>query len=271
MNHIENSQCIDQKTIKIPASKNIDISLLLQSTSISSIGDSEFKFNFLLNYNNDLIIEHNKFIINIKEVFGLNGTQSAEILSQLEDWNKEHSKGIVLSGKTKWMLSNGIKRHSNSSFITNEKYEKFKEYLENNNIEKMLNTKYQSPIVPDFLVENKSVAKGENNKKKYCKSKMISWINAGVESAILIDGKNRCHYYFCATPKIVGEAPLIEGSEPIRNEKGILVGVNCLQVYWPNPPDENKRYGPSIKIPCYGVMSGFNIDISKYSLSEHRY
>ena len=134
--------------------------------------------------NPDLRIERDKDrnIIIMAAAFSITGIYEGIVYRAVANWNAAHSNGWVFSASAGFTLPNGAVRSPDTSWLSNEKWQKLTKAEKNS----------FAPVCPEFIVEIRS----ETDRLKDLKAKMEEWMENGVQLGWLIDpGKEKAWIY----------------------------------------------------------------------------
>lgn len=118
-------------------------------------------------------------------VGGESGQREADLITDLNLWNRQSKLGIVFSSSTIFSLPNGGDRSPDAAWIASDRW--------NNLTDKQ--KKGFPPICPDFVIELRS----QSDALKPLREKMQEYLNSGLQLGWLIDPQNnqveiyRCH------------------------------------------------------------------------------
>ncbi|MBD2214185.1 Uma2 family endonuclease [Nostoc linckia FACHB-104] len=125
--------------------------------------------------NQDLSLEMNAAgeLIIVPPVGGESGNQEAELITDLEIWNRQAKLGKVFSSSTIFILPNGAKRSPDAAWVKLERWEALTPEQR----------KKFPPLVPDFAIELRS----ETDRLKTLQDKMQEYIENGLHLGWLIN------------------------------------------------------------------------------------
>lgn len=125
--------------------------------------------------NRDLNLEMNATgeLIIVPPVGGESGNREAELITDLNNWNRQAKLGKVFSSSTIFILPNGAKRSPDAAWVKMERWE---------NLTPEQRKKFP-PLVPDFLIELRS----ETDQLAPLQEKMKEYINNGLRLGWLIN------------------------------------------------------------------------------------
>lgn len=125
--------------------------------------------------NRDLNLEMNAAgeLIIVPPVGGESGNREADIITDLNNWNRQTKLGKVFSSSTIFILPNGAKRSPDAAWIKLERWEALT----------LEQRQKFPPLTPDFLIELRS----ETDRLKLLQEKMKEYIDNGLRLGWLID------------------------------------------------------------------------------------
>lgn len=171
--------------------------------------DSFFEFCQL---NRDLRIERDQNgIIHIMSPTGFDtGQYNADIITDLNIWNRQAKAGVVGESNTGYTLPNGAVRSPDASWVSNERLAA----LTDEQRRKFL------PLCPDFLIEIRSPSDSLDRLKK----KMQEYIDNGCRLAWLIDREAEQVFIYRAN----GTVSLAEDFRETLSGEDVLPGFELL-------------------------------------------
>ncbi|KYQ91821.1 hypothetical protein DLAC_07617 [Tieghemostelium lacteum] len=189
------SKYIDHHCIEVPVETSIDLSPLLPLLPIH-ISNSAPTFSKsipeLIKFNDHLNIETlNRSTINIKIMADIPTRQNGHLYSQLCTWTILNNLALPNDSSAKFHL---IGTNIDGKFGPDVAYMPHEQHM-TINIEERKN--HTIPVPPSFVIENRSYSEGPINNRDYQMSKMVMWIECGVQSGILVDGKSRVADIYC--------------------------------------------------------------------------
>lgn len=136
---------------------------------------SDEQFYQLCIANRDLNLEMNAAgeLIIVPPVGGESGNQEADLITDLNNWNRQTKLGKVFSSSTSFILPNGAKRSPDAAWVKLERWEALTQQQR----------KKFPPLVPDFLIELRS----ETDKLTTLQAKMEEYIENGLRLGWLIN------------------------------------------------------------------------------------
>jgi Uma2 family endonuclease len=147
--------------------------VVLNLEAIAHLTDEQFYQLCLAN--KDLSLEMNAAgeLIIVPPVGGESGNQEAELITDLEIWNRQAKLGKVFSSSTIFILPNGAKRSPDAAWVRLERWEA----LTPEQRQKF------PPLVPDFAIELRS----QTDRLKSLQEKMHEYIENGLRLGWLIN------------------------------------------------------------------------------------
>jgi Uma2 family endonuclease len=129
--------------------------------------------------NRDLSLEMNAAgeLIIVPPVGGESGNQEADLITDLNNWNRQAKLGKVFSSSTIFILPNGAKRSPDAAWVKLERWEAL-------TVEQR---KKFPPLVPDFAIELRS----ETDRLKPLQEKMQEYIDNGLRLGWLINYQDK--------------------------------------------------------------------------------
>ena len=164
----------------------------------------EDQFYELCQSNPDVKFERNAKgeLIIMSPTGGLNGKYNADIVTDLNLWNRQKKLGIVFDSSTGFKLPNGADRSPDAAWISLERWNQ-------------LSLKQQEkfvPLCPDFVIELRS----SSDKLKSLQDKMNEYRNNGTLLGWLINRKDKqVEIYRRGQPKEVLNQPSSLSGEDI--------------------------------------------------------
>ncbi|MBD2353782.1 Uma2 family endonuclease [Tolypothrix sp. FACHB-123] len=147
--------------------------VVLNLEPIAHLNDEQFYQLCLAN--KDLSLEMNAAgeLIIVPPVGGESGNREADLITDLNNWNRQAKLGKVFSSSTIFTLPNGAKRSPDAAWVKLERWEAL-------TIEQR---KKFPPLVPDFVIELRS----ETDSLKPLQQKMQEYIDNGLRLGWLIN------------------------------------------------------------------------------------
>lgn len=129
--------------------------------------------------NRDLSLELNATgeLIIVPPVGGESGNQEADLITDLNIWNRQTGLGKVFSSSTIFKLPNGAKRSPDAAWVKLERWEALS----------LEERKKFPPLVPDFVIELRS----ESDRLKPLQDKMLEYLENGVRLGWLINFQDK--------------------------------------------------------------------------------
>ncbi|WP_017296010.1 Uma2 family endonuclease [Geminocystis herdmanii] len=175
----------------------LELDLKLSDDDFLSLCSKHRDLKFERNINGDLMI--------MSPMGGLTSKRNADLIYQLNAWNRKYKLGIIFDSSGGFKLPNGSDRSPDASFVMMDKWDN----LTNEEKERFL------PLCPDFLVELRSPS---DNLAKI-QEKMREYMDNGAKLGWLIDPNRKIIeiYRPCQAVEIL-ESPLnIKGEEILPN------------------------------------------------------
>lgn len=147
--------------------------VVLNLNTITHLSDEQFYQLCLANQDLNLEMNAAGELIIVPPVGGESGNREADLITDLNIWNRQTKLGEVFSSSTIFILPNGAKRSPDAAWVkrdrwlalTSEQRQKF------------------PPLVPDFLIELRS----ETDRLKRLQDKMQEYIDNGLPLGWLIN------------------------------------------------------------------------------------
>jgi Uma2 family endonuclease len=152
------------------------------------------ELNLELNAKGELII--------VPPVGGESGNQEADLITDLNNWNRQTKLGKVFSSSTIFRLPNGANRSPDAAWVKLERWEA---------LTPEERVKFP-PLCPDFVIELRS----RTDTLKPLQEKMQEYLDNGLRLGWLIDPQNnRVEIYRPSQPVEVSSLPAILSGEDI--------------------------------------------------------
>lgn len=137
------------------------------------------QFYELCQLNRDLKIERTATgeLIVMPPTGGESGKRNADLITDLNIWNRQTKDGVVFDSSTGFKLPNGADRSPDASWVRRDRWQA----LTPKQRKKFL------PLCPDFLIELAS----ETDKSEELRRKMQEYLDNGLRLGWLIDPKNK--------------------------------------------------------------------------------
>ncbi|BAY85055.1 hypothetical protein NIES267_45530 [Calothrix parasitica NIES-267] len=137
------------------------------------------QFYQLCAVNRDLSLELNATgeLIIVPPVGGESGNQEADLITDLNIWNRQTGLGKVFSSSTIFKLPNGAKRSPDAAWVKLERWESLS----------LEERKKFPPLAPDFVIELRS----ESDRLKSLQDKMQEYLENGVGLGWLINPQDK--------------------------------------------------------------------------------
>jgi Uma2 family endonuclease len=146
-------------------SSPLELKLQLTDEAFFELCQKHRDLKFERNGNGDLII--------MSPTGGLTSKRNAELIYQLNAWNRRQKLGVIFDSSGGFKLPNGANRSPDASFVTREKWNSLTPQQQ----EKFL------PLCPDFVVELRSAS----DKLSNIQAKMQEYLENGAKLGWLID------------------------------------------------------------------------------------
>ncbi|MFN6560962.1 MAG: Uma2 family endonuclease [Nostoc sp. ChiSLP01] len=177
-------------------------SVVLNLKAIANLSDDQF-YQLCLD-NHDLSLEMNAAgeLIIMPPVGGESGNQEADLITDLNNWNRQTKLGKVFSSSTIFILPNGAKRSPDAAWVKLERWEALTPEQR----------KKFPPLVPDFVIELRS----ETDRLQPIQEKMQEYIENGLCLGWLINPQDaNVEIYRIAKAVEVVQMPTILSGEDI--------------------------------------------------------
>ncbi|MEO0935537.1 MAG: Uma2 family endonuclease [Cyanobacteria bacterium J06641_2] len=140
---------------------------------------SDEQFYQLCAVNRDLSLELNATgeLIIVPPVGGESGNQEADLITDLNIWNRQAGLGKVFSSSTIFKLPNGAKRSPDAAWVKLERWEGLS----------LEERKKFPPLAPDFVIELRS----ESDRLKSLQDKMQEYLQNGVRLGWLVNPQDK--------------------------------------------------------------------------------
>ena len=140
---------------------------------------SDEQFYQLCMVNRDLNLELNTTggLIIVPPVGGESGNQEADLITDLNIWNRQTKLGKVFSSSTIFKLSNGAQRSPDAAWVKLERWQGLS----------LEQRKKFPPLTPDFVIELRS----ESDRLKPLQDKMQEYLENGVRLGWLINPQDK--------------------------------------------------------------------------------
>lgn len=154
--------------------------------------------------NRDLQFERNADgeLIIMAPIGGESGRHEADLITDLNIWNRQTNLGVVLSSSTGFKLPNGADRSPDAAWVQLERWE---------SLTPEQRRKYP-PLCPDFVIELRS----ETDSLSVLQKKMQEYIDNGATLGWLIDPRNcRVEIYRHSQAVEILESPVSLSGEDV--------------------------------------------------------
>lgn len=147
--------------------------------NLDNVNLNDQQFYHLCLANKDWKIERNKQgeLIIMSPVGGISGKREADLITDLNIWNRQTNLGIVFSSSTIFALPNGGDRSPDVAWVSREKWE---------NLTASEKTSFP-PICPDFVIELRSAT----DKITPLREKMQEYLSSGLALGWLINPQDQ--------------------------------------------------------------------------------
>ncbi|MDZ8023435.1 MAG: Uma2 family endonuclease [Nostoc sp. SerVER01] len=175
--------------------------VVLNLEPILRLTDEQFYQLCMANKDLNLELDAKGELIIVPPVGGESGNQEADLITDLNIWNRQTKLGIVFSSSTIFSLPNGAKRSPDAAWIKLSRWE-------------ALTVKQRQkfpPLTPDFIIELRS----QSDSLKTLQQKMQEYIENGLRLGWLINPQaKQVEVYRPAHPVEVVKMPaLLSGEE----------------------------------------------------------
>jgi len=143
--------------------------------NLKNVGLSDEQFYQLCQANQTWQLEQTakEELVIMPPVGGVSGNREADLITDLNLWNRQTQRGRVFSSSTIFRLPNGGSRSPDAAWVTNERWES----LTPEEQEKF------PPICPDFVIELRS----RTDSLSELQEKMQEYLNSGLRLGWLIN------------------------------------------------------------------------------------
>ncbi|MCF2145839.1 Uma2 family endonuclease [Desmonostoc muscorum LEGE 12446] len=175
--------------------------VVLNLEPILRLTDEQFYQLCMANKDLSLELDAKGELIIVPPVGGESGNQEADLITDLNIWNRQTKLGIVFSSSTIFRLPNGAKRSPDAAWVQLSRWEA----LTPEQRQKF------PPLMPDFLIELRS----QSDRLKTLQEKMQEYIENGLRLGWLINPQDgQVEIYRPAHPVEVLKMPaLLSGEE----------------------------------------------------------
>jgi Uma2 family endonuclease len=147
--------------------------VVLNLKAIATLTDEQFYQLCIANSDLNLEMNGTGELIIVPPVGGESGNKEADLITDLNNWNRQAKLGKVFSSSTIFILPNGAKRSPDAAWVKMERWEAL-------TIEQR---KKFPPIVPDFVIELRS----ETDRLVSVQAKMQEYIENGLRLGWLVN------------------------------------------------------------------------------------
>ncbi len=146
---------------------------VLDLKAIAPLTDEQFYQLCIANSDLNLEMNGTGELIIVPPVGGESGNKAADLITDLNNWNRQAKLGKVFSSSTIFILPNGAKRSPDAAWVKMEQWEAL-------TIEQR---KKFPPLVPDFVIELRS----ETDRLVSIRAKMQEYIENGLRLGWLVN------------------------------------------------------------------------------------
>lgn len=147
--------------------------VILNLEPILRLNDEQFYQLCMANKDLNLELNATGELIIVPPVGGESGNQEADLITDLNIWNRKTKLGIVFSSSTIFQLPNGAKRSPDVAWVKLERWEALTPEQR----------KKFPPLTPDFVIELRS----ESDRLKTLQDKMQEYLENGLRLGWLIN------------------------------------------------------------------------------------
>ncbi|MBD6614885.1 Uma2 family endonuclease [Komarekiella sp. 'clone 1'] len=175
--------------------------VILNLEPIIHLTDEQFYQLCMANRDLNLELSATGEVIIVPPVGGESGTQEADFITDLNNWNRQTKLGKVFSSSTIFKLPNGANRSPDAAWVKLERWE-------------ALTTEERKkfpPLTPDFVIELRS----ETDRLKPLQDKMQEYLENGLRLGWLINPQDKqVEIYLPGQPvEVVAIPALLVGEE----------------------------------------------------------
>ncbi|OKH23391.1 Uma2 family endonuclease [Chroogloeocystis siderophila] len=152
-------------------------SVVLNLEPIAHLSDEQFYQLCLANRDLSLEMSAKGELIIVPPVGGESGNQEADLITDLNNWNRQTKLGKVFSSSTIFILPNGAKRSPDAAWVQLARWEALTPEQR----------KKFPPLVPDFAIELRS----ETDRLQPIQAKMQEYIDNGLRLGWLINPQDQ--------------------------------------------------------------------------------
>ncbi|MEL6442072.1 MAG: Uma2 family endonuclease [Cyanobacteria bacterium J06621_8] len=147
--------------------------VVLNLNPITHLTDEQFYQLCLANQDLNLEMNAAGELIIVPPVGGESGNREAELITDLEIWNRQNQLGKVFSSSTIFVLPNGAKRSPDAAWVRLDRWERLT----------LEQRQKFPPLIPDFLIELRS----PTDRLPRLQAKMEEYIDNGLSLGWLIN------------------------------------------------------------------------------------
>lgn len=175
--------------------------VILNLEPIIHLTDEQFYQLCMANRDLNLELSATREVIIVPPLGGESGTQEADFITDLNNWNRQTKLGKVFSSSTIFKLPNGANRSPDAAWVKLERWE-------------ALTTEERKkfpPLTPDFVIELRS----ETDRLKPLQDKMQEYLENGLRLGWLINPQDKqVEIYLPGQPvEVVAIPALLVGEE----------------------------------------------------------
>lgn len=175
--------------------------VVLNLEPIVHLTDEQFYQLCMANQDLNLELNAKGELIIVPPVGGESGTQQADFITDLNNWNRQTKLGKVFSSSTIFRLPNGAQRSPDAAWVKLERWQRLTSEQR----------KKFPPLTPDFVIELRS----ESDRLKPLQDKMHEYVENGLRLGWLINPQDgQVEIYQPTLPVEVVQIPaLLSGEE----------------------------------------------------------
>ncbi|MBE9037555.1 Uma2 family endonuclease [aff. Roholtiella sp. LEGE 12411] len=151
--------------------------VVLNLEPIVHLSDEQFYQLCMANRDLNLELSATGEVIIVPSVGGESGTQEADFITDLNNWNRQTKLGKVFSSSTIFKLPNGANRSPDAAWVKLERWEALTAE----------ERKKFPPLTPDFVIELRS----ETDRLKPLQDKMQEYLENGLRLGWLINPQDK--------------------------------------------------------------------------------
>ncbi len=162
---------------QFPIAIKVMNTVVLNLEPIINLSDEQFYQLCAVNWDLSLELNATGELIIVPLVGGESGNQEADLITDLNIWNRQTGLGKVFSSSTIFKLPNGAKRSPDAAWVKLERWEALS----------LEERKKFPPLAPDFVLELRS----ESDRLKPLQDKMLEYLENGVPLGWLINPQDK--------------------------------------------------------------------------------